>query len=277
MEAGMTLEYAFDNRTRQAALQLACIERYLDPVTRIRLAPLVRPGDRCWEVGAGAGSVAALLARTVGPAGYVLATDIDTAQLTVHDGFEARTHDVRRDPVPDSGPFDVIHARLVLLHLPVRRRVLRTLAGALAPGGWLVVEEFDCTAGPRVLHAPDPAAEKLFTTVLAAVLDALEQRGADLGWAQDVYAEMAQVGLADIDTVMHAESWPGGSSGARLYDVNAAQLKPRLLEAGLDPAQLRGFRQLMRDARFAALSYPFVSTRGRRPVGQPARTGAASG
>ncbi len=267
----MTLGYAFDNRTRLAATQLACIESYLDPVTRVRLPPLVRPGDRCWEVGAGAGSVAALLARTVGPDGYVLATDINTAQidaaLTGHDGLVVRTHDVRRDPVPEGGPFDIIHARLVLLHLPERRRVLRTLAGALAPGGWLVVEEFDCTGGPRVLNAPDPAAEKLFTTVLAAVVEALEHRGADLGWAQDVYAEMALAGLTDIDTVGHAESWPGGSTGARLYEVNAGQLQPQLLDAGLDAAQLRRFRALMRDGRFAALSYPFVSTRGRRPVG----------
>jgi hypothetical protein len=99
------------------------------------------------------------------------------------------------------------------------------------------------------------------------VLEALEQRGADLGWAQDVYAEMAQAGLTDIDTIVHAESWPGGSSGARLYEVNAGQLQPRLLDSGLDPGQLRRFRHLMRDVRFAALSYPFVSTRGRRPAG----------
>src|SRR5947209_11991002 len=99
-----TVEYAFDNRSRLAATQLACIERYLDPITRARLARLVGSGDRCWEVGAGGGSVAAMLARTVGPRGLVLATDINTAQLTARDGLVVRTHDVRRDPVPDGGP-----------------------------------------------------------------------------------------------------------------------------------------------------------------------------
>jgi SAM-dependent methyltransferase len=262
-----TTEYAFDNRSQAAAAQLACIERYLDPITAGRLAPpVVRDGDRCWEVGAGGGSVAQMLLREVGWDGLVVATDVDTSQLMRGEDLVVQSHDVRYEAPPDGGPFQVIHARLVLLHLAERRQVLHTLASALAPGGWLVVEEFDCTAGPCVLHAPDAAAEKLFRQVMEALLGVLEQRGADLGWAQRVHGEMALAGLTDIDTVVHAESWPGGSSGARLYDVNCAQLQPALLETGLDLTQLTLFRRLMYDPRFAALSYPFVSTRGRRPA-----------
>jgi len=261
-----TTEYAFNNHSQAAAVQLACIERYLDPVTAGRLAPpVVRDGDHCWEVGAGGGSVAQMLVRGVGWDGLVVATDIDTSQLMRREELVVLDHDVRWDAPPEGGPFQVIHARLVLLHLPERREVLRRLTEALAPGGWLVVEEFDCTAGPCVLHAPDAAAEKLFQQVMEALLGVLEQRGADLGWAQRVHGEMAVAGLTDIDTILHAESWPGGSSGARLYDVNCAQLQPALVEAGLDLAQLTLFRRLMYDPRFAALSYPFVSTRGRRP------------
>jgi 2-polyprenyl-3-methyl-5-hydroxy-6-metoxy-1,4-benzoquinol methylase len=258
--------YAFDTRAPHASLQVACLERYLDPVTAQRLAPLVRPEARCWEVGAGGGSVARMLARSTGPDGLVVATDLDIAQLTGCSGMVARRHDVRWDPAPEGGPFDLIHARLVLLHLPERRNVLHTLASALAPGGWLVVEEFDCVPGPRVLRAANVAAEKLFTQVMDAMLDALRQRGADLGWAQDVYGEMALAGLTDIDSQMHAESWPGGSPGALLYQVNCHQLEPTLREAGLDLGVLRMFRMLMDDTQFAALSYPFVSTRGRRPL-----------
>jgi SAM-dependent methyltransferase len=262
--------YAFDNRTLLAADQLACLENYLDPITAGRLAaPVVRPGDRCWEVGAGGGSVAHLLARTVGRDGLVVATDIDTTQLRRRDGLVVHTHDVRDRP-PDGGPFDVIHARLVLLHLPERRQVLHALAGALAPGGWLVVEEFDGTAGPQVLTAPDAAAAALFTRVVEALFGELERHGADLGWALEVHGEMARAGLTGVDTVRHVESWPGGSTGARLYEVNVSQLQPALLnaglDAGLDAGELARFRRLMHDPRFVALSYPFVSTRGRRPL-----------
>jgi len=260
-------EYAFDNRSMAAAAQFACLERYLDPISAGRLAPpVVRDGYHCWEVGAGAGSVAHMLSRSVGWDGLVVATDLDTGQLMRHDGLEVCTHDVRHEAPPAGGPFDVIHARLVLLHLPERRQVLRTLASALAPGGWLVVEEFDCTLGPRVLTAPDVAAEKLFTEVMEGILDALERRGADLGWAREVHGEMASSGLVDIDTIVHAESWPGGSSGARLFEINCVQLQPALLDAGLDAVQVTLFRHLMHDPRFAALSYPFVSTRGRAPL-----------
>jgi SAM-dependent methyltransferase len=262
-----TPAYAFDTRNPAVTAQFTFLERYLDPITAGRLAPPVAgDGDRCWEVGAGGGSVAHMLARTVGREGMVVATDLDTGHIAVGDRLVIRTHDVRRGRPPEGGPFDVIHARLVLLHLPERRRVLRTLAAALAPGGWLVVEEFDCTAGPRLLDAPDAAAEKLFTQVVEGMLEVLRGRGADLGWAQEVYSEMALVGLTDLDSVVHAESWPGGSSGARLYEVNSTQLQPALLDAGLDVAQLTHFRRLMHDPRFAALSYPFVSTRGRRPA-----------
>jgi SAM-dependent methyltransferase len=260
-----TTRYAFDNRSREASLQLATLQRFLDPHTADRLGgTVVRPGDRCWEVGAGGGSVARMLKRLVGPAGTVVATDIDPVQITPREGLVVRTHDVRHDPVPEQGPFQVIHARLVLLHLPERRRILRTLAGALAPGGTLLVEEFECTAGLRVLTAPSDSAAKLFTQVTDAMLGVLAARGADLGWALEVPGEMAAAGLSDVDTTVSAESWPGGSPGAVLHEVNSIQLAPRLLDAGLDPEQLSRFRQLMHDPRFSALSYTFVSTRGRR-------------
>jgi SAM-dependent methyltransferase len=254
--------YSFDNRSGEAPTQLSTLESILDPMSAARVVPLLRPGAMCWEVGAGAGSVARLMARAVGPEGHVVATDIETAQLAPSHGVAVLRHDVRTDP-PPGGPFDVIHARLVLLHLPERKRVLRRLVGALAHGGWLVLEEFDCTVPLRVLTAPSDESAKLFQQVVEGMLDALQGRGADLAWAQNVHPEMAAAGLVDIDTVTSSESWPGGSTGASLLEVNCRQLEPRLIAAGYPPEQLSAFRSLTRDPRFAALSYQMVSTRGR--------------
>ena len=47
-----------------------------------------------------------------------------------------------RDDLPDAH-FHLIHARLVLIHLPERDAVLERLVTALRPGGWLVIEDFD--------------------------------------------------------------------------------------------------------------------------------------
>ncbi|MGC4888797.1 class I SAM-dependent methyltransferase [Micromonospora sp. DT227] len=258
-------DYAFDTGAADAVPQLHALEAFLDPITTGRLAaPLLAPGVRCWEVGAGGGSMARAMAAAVGPTGRVLATDLDLTHLRPAGNLDVRRHDVRREPPPGDG-FDVIHARLVLLHLPERRRVLRTLAGALAPGGWLVVEEFDCTAPLRVLTAPSDDAAKLFAQVTDAMLSILQSHGADLAWAQDVHAELAAAGLVDVDTVSHAQSWAGGSLGISLYGTNSRQLEPELLDAGLSPGQLDAFRRLLRDPGFAAMSYQFVSSRGRRP------------
>jgi SAM-dependent methyltransferase len=258
-------EYAFDNRAPEADAQLRTLEALLDPLTTARLAPVLAPGATCWEVGAGGGSVARLMARAVGPAGRVVATDIEPAHLAPAENLSVLRHDVRHDPAP-GGPFDLIHARLVLLHLPERRRVLRLLGQALAPGGWLVIEEWDCATALDVLTAPDDDAAKLFQRVVEALLGCLRERGADLSWAQKLHTEMALAGLTEVDTVARAESWTGGSAGLSLHRTNSKQLATRLHAMGVSAEELRVFRELTADPAFAAMSYQFVSTRGRRPV-----------
>src|SRR4051812_16512559 len=122
-------DYAFDNGSPDAVPQMRALESFLDPITTRRIAPpVLTPGGVCWEVGAGGGSVARSLARAVGRGGRVLATDLDTAHLTPSGNLDVRRHDVRTEPPPGDA-FDLIHARLVLLHLPERRRVLASLAG----------------------------------------------------------------------------------------------------------------------------------------------------
>jgi SAM-dependent methyltransferase len=258
-------EYAFDNRAPEADAQLRTLESLLDPLTTARLAAVLRPGANCWEVGAGGGSVARSMARAVGAEGRVIATDIEPTRVATEDNMSILRHDVRSDPSP-GGPFDVIHARLVLLHLPERRRVLRQLGQALAPGGWLVVEEWDCATALRVLAAPSDDAAKLFQQVIEALLGCLQDRGADLNWAQNVHTEMALAGLTEVDTATHAESWAGGSAGLSLHRTNSRQLATRLLAMGISAEQLRVFHELTTDPNFAAMSYQFVSTRARRPL-----------
>ena len=70
--------------------------------------------------------------------GYVLATDIDTSWLQGDDRpFDVGRHDVGADPAPDDR-FDLVHARLVLVHVPDRTEALTTMVRALKPadGSW---------------------------------------------------------------------------------------------------------------------------------------------
>jgi len=118
--------------------RLAALEGQLDPVSRAVIGQLrLAEGWRCWEAGAGGGSMAAWLARQVADSGSVLATDIDISGLS---GLRCANitvarHDLEREDVP-SGEFDLIHARLVLEHLREPAAVVGQ-AGVGVAGRWL--------------------------------------------------------------------------------------------------------------------------------------------
>lgn len=149
-------------------------------------------------------------------------------------------------------------------------RVLERLVGALRPGGWLVLEEFDCGWTP-VLAAPDHEAQALFERVHAALLWLLENAGADPLWGRRVRAAMARNGLVDLTATTYAEAWPGGSTGITLHRHNVDQVAEGLVAAGIKPGELDSFRALLEDPRFVVNSYPLISVRGRRPSGRTDR------
>src|SRR5687767_1519985 len=116
-------QYVLDNAARETEGRFAALASTYDPVTFDALSHTgVRDGWRCLEVGGGGGSVADWLSREVGQDGSVVVTDIDPQWMV---GAERRPnvtvlrHDIVDDPLPE-GEFDLVHARLLLLHLPER-------------------------------------------------------------------------------------------------------------------------------------------------------------
>src|SRR5437879_10403845 len=89
------------------------------------------------------------LARRLALAGRLLAINIDPRFLETLKvpNLEVRRHDIVSDPLPEE-TFDLIHARLVLVHLPQWQKVLQRLISVLKPGGWLLDEEFDSESVP---------------------------------------------------------------------------------------------------------------------------------
>jgi ubiquinone/menaquinone biosynthesis C-methylase UbiE len=142
--------YLLDNARAEAGTRFTALSAIFDPPTFRRIEALgIAPGWRCWEVGAGGPSVPRGLAERVGPAGRVLATDIDVSWTREAAGpaLEVRGHDVARDD-PPAETFDLVHARLVLMHLPDRERALRSMIAALRPGGRLLLEDADPSLQP---------------------------------------------------------------------------------------------------------------------------------
>ncbi|GGZ40039.1 methyltransferase [Streptomyces inusitatus] len=260
--------YAFDNDNGHAGEQHRALTAGYDGLSVGRLAGLgLRDGLRCLEVGAGGGSVARWLAARVAPTGSVLATDIKPHHIAPAEGLEVAVHDITRDPLPECA-FDVIHARLVLLHLPERLQVLERLVRALRPGGRIQLDDFDeTTYGPLIplggLRGGDAA--EVYATYIAAKQRLLEAAGVDLTWGRSMAAAMEQAGLTDIDTEPHVQSWRCHSPGTALQIHNTHHLRTRFLAVGVTDEDLRAARRVMSHPHFLAASCLMYSAQGRRP------------
>ena len=127
-------EYALDNAAAEAGQRLGALEALFDGPTVGFLTGLgVSPG-LCCEVGAAAGASRAGSPARSAPTGSVLATDVDLSQLGANESIPAltaRVHDVVHDESPREA-FDLVHARLVLVHLHERERVLTRSRGRCA-------------------------------------------------------------------------------------------------------------------------------------------------
>ena len=191
--------YVFDNAASEAGQRFDALSTLFDPTTFRHIEALgVSDGWRCWEVGAGGPTVANWLADRAGPDGYVLATDINTrwADDHVRPTVEVRTHDVTAGPVPGE-QFDLVHARLVLSHLPARDEALRRMAAALKPGGWLLVEDFDEIV-PLNCIDPDQPEHRRANDLHAAVRALLTRRGSDLTYARKLPRLLRALGLDQV-------------------------------------------------------------------------------
>lgn len=260
----MADEYPFDNASAPASDRMSALEASYDRTTFQHLGKLgVGAGWSCWEIGAGGGSVARWLAGQAGPDGHVLATDLDTRLLAdLPANASAVRHDVRAEPVPDR-KFDLIHARLVLIHFPERDELVAKLAGALAPGGWLVLEEIE-PRGQTVLATPDETSATVFRSVQGRILDLLERAGSDVEWAGRLPEVLAGAGLREVGSARVTSRWPGGGPEIRLLAANSVELAEKLAADGVPPEEVEQFRRVLADPRFTVSSYPLVSGWGRR-------------
>jgi SAM-dependent methyltransferase len=228
---GVTAGYALDNRAPQAGARFGALSAVFDRWTFQHLEDIgVDTGWRCWEVGAGGPSVPRWLAGRVGATGEVLASDIDTSWLSGAEEFAVLDHDVAAHPAP-AGVFDLVHARLVLTHVAHRSVALWHMAGALRPGGWLVIEDFDVSAQP--LACPDAATddEERANRVRAGFIELLAARDVDMHFGRTLRHRLRSLGLADVRAEAYA---PLALPATRALELaNIAQLRDGLAALGL--------------------------------------------
>ncbi|MGW3494998.1 methyltransferase [Streptomyces sp. NPDC001020] len=226
-------EYLLDNRQTEAGRRFDALSELFDATTFRHIEDLgIGPGLRCWEVGAGGTSVISWLAEKVGPTGKVLATDIDTswAVTAARPPVEIRTHDVGAEEPPGED-FDLVHARLVLVHVRDRDRALRSMIKALRPGGRLLVEDADPALQP--LGCPDEHGpeQRLANRLRNGFRTLLAERGADLSYGRRLPRLLREAGLHRVEADAY---FPIASPAcSALEAATIRQIRGRLLAAGL--------------------------------------------
>jgi SAM-dependent methyltransferase len=256
--------YLLDNARTEAGQRFAAMAELFDPWTFRHLeAAGVRPGARVWEVGAGWPSVPAWLAARVGPSGRVLATDIDTSWLRRDEGYDVLRHDAATEPAP-GGAFDVVHARLVLVHLPDRARVLDTLVAALAPGGTLLVEDADPALQPLACIVEDSPEAELANRLRRGFRSLLAASGADLAFGRTLLTRLRDAGLVDVRAEVFA---PYGGQALRTLEIaTLGHVRERLVAADLaTEEEIDHLVAYLRGGGLDLVPAPLVSAGGRRP------------
>ena len=222
--------YALDNAGREALDRFPALSDAFDAGTQRHLTAVgVSAGWRCLEVGGGGGSIARWLAERVGPTGHVLVTDIDPRHLRFPNlsEVEVRVHDIAADPLP-AAYFDLVHARLVLVHVAEREAALANMIAALKPGGWLVDEEFDSSVFPDPVLSPG---ETLLKTHIA-LSRTLDDRGVDRTFGRRLFSRLRALGLERVASEGRTFMWPAGSPGTAMVRANYSQLRAQMIAAG---------------------------------------------
>lgn len=143
--AGYVLAHGGDHAERR---RLELLERFHGPLTISELGAIpIGPGWRCLEAGAGAGLTTQWLAERIIPGGRVLAIDIETQWLAPlqNETIEVRRGDITAIALPLKS-FDLVLARMLLLHLPDPAQTCEQLVATAAPGGSVVIQDADFTA-----------------------------------------------------------------------------------------------------------------------------------
>ncbi|MEW6471749.1 MAG: methyltransferase domain-containing protein [Actinomycetota bacterium] len=259
-------DYLFEHSWDQERRRLDLLEQVFDPWTEQVLGRIPLPlGGQCLEVGAGAGSIARWLCDRVGPDGRVVATDLDTGfleQLT-EKNLEVRRHDIAADELEED-TFDLVHSRLVLDHVPARREVVKRMAAALRPGGWMVQEAFDWCS---LVVAPGCVAGDLHVRLYEDLQAVFAAVGASSDYGRYLPLEFRDSGLVDVGAEGRVQvALPGTPAGA-WWRMSMTALREPLLRIGrLSEAELDEALGACEVDGYCSLFPTLVTTWGRRPL-----------
>ena len=194
------------------------------------------PGASCLDAGCGPGETMRAMAERVGPAGRVLGIDADptlgamtlaTLHRAGHRQCAFLAHDLAAaEPIPGA-PFDLVYARLLLFHLPQRVDVLARLWDAVAPGGHLLVQDYDLRSA-GTLPQLDWADE-----LMRVLTGAFEAVGADVSAGTRLPQLFTQAGIGTPDGTDVAGRTEPLATGRLIMEGSFRSVLPTALAHGI--------------------------------------------
>jgi ubiquinone/menaquinone biosynthesis C-methylase UbiE len=212
----------------------------LEPFTERLLRDAgVGPGLRVLDIGSGAGDVAMIAARVVGPSGAVGGVEREAATLSAARARVAKAgisnvSFVEADiaHVPSSEPYDAVVGRLILEYVPDPGAVVTSLAALVRPGGAMAFQDV-WPNSLLLLNAHLPLRAKC----AALMLRTFERSGVHMDMELVLFRALQEAGLPAPN--MRIEVPVGGDPNivGWLYDLFAALL-PRMRRDELDAAEI---------------------------------------
>jgi SAM-dependent methyltransferase len=215
----------------------------------------------CLDAGCGRGTIAAWLADRAYE-GTTIACDADDFAFPAQAPTALRPMkcDIRAAGFA-AATFDLIHARLLLQHLPDREQVLDQLVSWLAPGGWLVVADAFDLASTSTSHPDYAAFHHQLYRKMTAQSDTLPD------WGRHYPEPLIRRGLTEIALNVVTVPVHGGDAYARLLHESLDRTRPDLLGLGLTQDALDAVLAELRDPEFWDLGFALVIARGRKAPG----------
>lgn len=246
--------------------RLRKIEDLLDPRTRGFLQKLgLKESMSFLEAGAGGGGLLPWLSETVGPKGLVVAVDLNTRFLKNlrQPNLQVLENDLTKMDLGRE-KFDFIHERYVLNHIPAYQDVVSKMKAALKPGGWLLLEDVDSSAGR--IETTDLARLKAFNAIPQARKVLFASKGLDYAIGQRLPGLLGENGFSQVGAETFAPLDRGGEGNAEIMGLSALGLWDQYLSTGAaTEADLKTFVEMAADPRQEAVYYSTVSAWGQKP------------
>ncbi len=186
----------------------------------------IQPGMKILDVGSGAGDVAMLAARLVGPSGSVVGIDqnpevLKTARQRASEAglenVEFVEGDLRENDLSDD--FDGAVGRLVLVYTADPAEAIASVAKHVKKGGFVGFEEIDFH---QFNYYTENSDSELITKIVGWLLEAFEKSGAHLNPGLKLHEHFLNAGLPApacwaYTPIGGSEKWPGYEYGAQTY------------------------------------------------------------